>query len=144
MKNVPNSIFALVLCVLVVSSGFAQYTASIKSTEPMIDITDYTRYTNLAEILESKGLEVAGVGDNINVRIKEIRSISLNTQPLFVLDNVSLGINYNLVNNALSPEIISSVRIIKDTSELAMWGAQGINGVIMIETKTHNQTKAIN
>jgi len=142
MKNVLNLTFVFILSAMVTSS-LAQNTASTKTPQPQVDLNDYSRYSNLAEILRTKGLEVTGVGDNVNVRITGISSINLNTQPLFVLDNVSIGNNYAMANNALSPAIISSVRVIKDTSQLTKWGEQGINGVILIRTKAGNQ-KAIN
>ena len=139
MKNVLI-IFLFFLSVKVTS---AQITASAKTTKLEIDLIDFSRYVNLAEILMAKGLEINGLGDNITVRIKEISSIKLSTNPLFVLDNVSIGNNYSLANNALSPEIISSVYVIRDPYQLGKWGEQGVNGVIMIDTKEGNQ-KAIN
>jgi len=138
MKNVLNLIFIFILSVMVTPS-VAQNTASTKTPKPKVDSNDFTRFSNLAEILRNKGLEVTGVGDNVKIRIREINSINLNTQPLFVLDNVSIGNNYALANNALSPGIISSVRVIKNTSQLTRWGVQGANGVIMIMTKAYNQ-----
>jgi len=116
----------------------AQITASAKTTKLEIDLIDFSRYVNLAEILMAKGLEISGLGDNINVRIKEISSIKLNTNPLFVLNDVSIGNNYYMANNAVSPEIISSVYVIKDPHQLGKWGEQGINGVILIDTKADN------
>ena len=137
MRNVLL-IFVFTLSVMI-APCVAQNTASIETPIPKVDKNDYTRFTNLAEILRAKGLEVIGTGDNVNIRIMGISSIKLNTTPLFVLDNVQLGSNYTMANNAVTPQNIASVRVIIDSSQLTRWGEQGINGVIMIKTKAGSQ-----
>lgn len=134
MKNVLNLIFVFILSVMITSCA-TQNTASTKTPKTKVSRNDYSRFTNLADILRTKGLDVQGVGNNITIRIRGTASINLNTQPLFVLDNVPLGNSYAMANNAVMPVNIESIRILKDISQLTRWGEQGANGVILIKTK---------
>lgn len=97
---------------------------------------DYSSYTNLADILRSQpGVVVDGQGNNVQIRIRGISSITLNTQPLFVVNNVPLGNSYASANNAIIPANITSIRILRNTHELTTYGELGTNGVIKIKTK---------
>jgi TonB-dependent starch-binding outer membrane protein SusC len=91
---------------------------------------------NISQALEGK---VAGVNVNINsnapgqaakVRIRGIGSINSNIDPLYVVDGV-IGVN----GNAINPNDIASVEVLKDASSTAIFGARGANGVIIITTK---------
>ena len=55
--------------------------------------------------------------------------------PLFVVDNVPVGNTYDSAANIVNVYDIASVEVIKDASELAIYGMRGRNGVIVIRTK---------
>jgi TonB-linked SusC/RagA family outer membrane protein len=57
-----------------------------------------------------------------------------NANPLILVD----GIDGNI--NLLDPKEVESVTVIKDASELAMYGMRGANGVILIKTKRGNKS----
>ncbi|MEI3800589.1 MULTISPECIES: SusC/RagA family TonB-linked outer membrane protein [unclassified Chitinophaga] len=91
---------------------------------------------NISQALQGK---VAGVDVNINssapgqaakVRIRGIGSINSFVDPLYVVDGVA-GVDAN----ALNPNDIASIEVLKDASSTAIYGARGANGVIMITTK---------
>ncbi|MEM8765256.1 MAG: TonB-dependent receptor [Bacteroidota bacterium] len=67
------------------------------------------------------------------VRIRGTNSISGNNEPLFVIDGVPL-INGGL--NALNPDDIASLEVLKDASSTAIYGSRGANGVILVTTKS--------
>ncbi|WP_169303380.1 SusC/RagA family TonB-linked outer membrane protein [Pedobacter cryophilus] len=67
------------------------------------------------------------------VRIRGVSSINGSNAPLVVLDGIPLGDAGNL--NAINPNIISSIEVLKDASATAIYGSRGANGVIMITTK---------
>jgi len=85
----------------------------------------------------------AQLGVGASMLIDGINSLNINTQPLIVLDGVILDMGYDKVfnhdgffNNLLANlmvEDIESVSVLKNG--LAVYGAKGANGVILINTK---------
>lgn len=57
-----------------------------------------------------------------------------NASPLILIDGVDGNINL------LDPKEVASVTVLKDVSELAMYGMRGANGVILIKTKRGNKS----
>ena len=55
------------------------------------------------------------------------------SDPLIVVDGVS-----NVDIDAVNPNDIESLQVLKDASATAIYGAQGANGVIIITTKARN------
>lgn len=64
------------------------------------------------------------------VRIRGVGSISLNPNPLYVIDGVPAG----GLNN-IDPKDIESLEVLKDASAAAIYGSRAANGVILITTK---------
>ncbi|ULT40557.1 TonB-dependent receptor plug domain-containing protein [Niabella defluvii] len=73
-------------------------------------------------------------GADPTIKIRGGTSISQSNQPLYVIDGVpqTEGIGF------LDPTDIESVDVLKDASAIAIYGARGGNGVVLITTK---QTK---
>lgn len=55
--------------------------------------------------------------------------------PLYVVDGVWLGHNYYNVASSINVNDIASVEVLKSPSELALYGREGGNGVILINTR---------
>lgn len=93
--------------------------------------------TNVASVAQKLQGQASGVvvgndnspGGGAMVRIRGIGSINANS-PLYVVDGVALQGNINSIN----PNDISSVQVLKDPSQTAMYGVRGANGVIVINT----------
>ena len=66
------------------------------------------------------------------IRIRGVRSLSGDNNPLIVLN----GIPFSGSLNDINVNDISSLDILKDASATAIYGSRGANGVILIETKT--------
>ncbi|MPR34532.1 SusC/RagA family TonB-linked outer membrane protein [Salmonirosea aquatica] len=64
------------------------------------------------------------------VRVRGVGSISLNPNPLYVIDGVPAG----GLNN-IDPKDIESLEVLKDASAAAIYGSRAANGVILITTK---------
>ncbi len=64
------------------------------------------------------------------VRIRGVGSVSLNPNPLYVIDGVPAG----GLNN-IDPKDIASLEVLKDASAAAIYGSRAANGVILITTK---------
>jgi len=91
------------------------------------------------QILQGRtaGVQITNVngapGAGTVIRIRGGNSIEGNNEPLWVIDGIIVGQNYNL--NNLNPNDISSIEVLKDASSVAIYGSRGANGVILVTTK---------
>lgn len=65
-------------------------------------------------------------------QIRGINSINSGTAPLFILDGLPISASDF---NAISPNDIESVSVLKDASSTSIYGARAANGVVVITTK---------
>ncbi len=65
-------------------------------------------------------------------RIKCSASLDKNMKPLFILDGVTI---LSSEFQKIDPNNIKSIEILKDANAIAMYGQQGVNGVIIIQLK---------
>lgn len=86
-------------------------------------------------------------GGGISARIRGVNSIGSGCEPLYVLDGIPLN-NYNNYGmgsalsfnqgtdlfNAINPNDIASVDVLKDAAAATIYGSRGANGVILINT----------
>ncbi|MDR2955914.1 MAG: TonB-dependent receptor [Prevotella sp.] len=70
-------------------------------------------------------------GEGASIRIRGVGSINASSDPLYVVD----GVPYDGSVNAINPNDIASITVLKDASAGALYGARGANGVVMITTK---------
>lgn len=70
-------------------------------------------------------------GTDADIRIRGIGSINASSSPLYVLD----GVPYDGDVNAINPDDIASITVLKDAASAALYGSRGANGVIIITTK---------
>ena len=71
-------------------------------------------------------------GSAPQIRIRGVRSLSADNNPLIVLNGIPFAGGLNDIN----PVDIKSLEILKDASATAIYGSRGANGVILIETKS--------
>lgn len=71
-------------------------------------------------------------GADLNIVIRGNNSVTQDNSPLYVVDGFPLETS---VGNAINPEEIESLEVLKDASATAIYGARGANGVILISTK---------
>jgi TonB-linked SusC/RagA family outer membrane protein len=124
--------------VVVVAYGKARKNSFIGSAEVIRrEAIERRSVSNLSKAIE--GL-IPGVqstsgggqpGSGATIMIRGIGSIHAASTPLYVVD----GAPYDGDMNALNPNDIESISILKDASASALYGARGANGVIMITTK---------
>ncbi|HYC30439.1 MAG TPA: carboxypeptidase-like regulatory domain-containing protein, partial [Chitinophagaceae bacterium] len=69
-------------------------------------------------------------GAGFNVRIRGTGS-NRSTSPLYIIDGMRFG-----GIESVDPSEIASIEILKDAASVAIFGAEGANGVIIITTKT--------
>jgi len=79
-------------------------------------------------------------GGGVSIQIRGISSITGSNSPLFVIDGVIIppvndpGNGSNPLN-AINPNDIESLDVLKDASATAIYGSQATNGVVVITTK---------
>ena len=90
------------------------------------------------------GVEVTTVsgspGASSVIRIRGGNSIQGNNNPLYVVDGVIMGQDYDL--NKINIADIQSVNVLKDATAVAIYGTRGSNGVVLITTKTGKSQQA--
>lgn len=73
-------------------------------------------------------------------QIRGTNSINSGTAPLFILDGVPIT---SSDFNAISPNDIESVNVLKDASSTSIYGARAANGVVVITTKRGTSTDRV-
>lgn len=82
------------------------------------------------------GVTVSRAADGgIAVRIRGATSYYGNNEPLYILDGVPYDPGPNGSITGVSPYDIESIKVLKDAADVALYGARGANGVILIRTK---------
>lgn len=90
-------------------------------------------------------------GAGMSIRIRGTTSISAGSDPLYVIDGVPInntnltpggaaqgGVTSSSTTNPLAllnPQDIESIQVLKDAAATSIYGSQGANGVILIETR---------
>jgi TonB-linked SusC/RagA family outer membrane protein len=93
--------------------------------------------TNALQAMQGKaaGVDITSnerpgqVGD---IKIRGLRSLKADNSPLFVVDGIPLqfgGID------AINPNDIENIDVLKDASATAIYGSRGANGVVLVTTK---------
>lgn len=71
-------------------------------------------------------------GTDAEIRIRGIGSINASSAPLFVVDGNPFAGDINAIN----PNDIQSISVLKDAASSALYGSRGANGVIIVTTKS--------
>jgi iron complex outermembrane receptor protein len=106
------------------------------------------RIINPAELIASKAPGVLVVDNNepgggLAIRIRGATSVSAQNDPLYVIDGMPVGtgaggglsVQGRDPLNAINPDDIESITILRDASSAAIYGANAANGVVLIQTK---------
>lgn len=88
-------------------------------------------------------------GANVQVRIRGINSVSLDANPLYVVDGMIINsgqlsryVTTSDVLAGMNADDIESITVLKDAAATAIYGSRGSNGVIVITTKKGRSGKA--
>ena len=77
-----------------------------------------------------------GVGAGTRVILRGNRSITGDSQPLYILDGVPLNGDISDIN----PDDVESITVLKGANAAALYGSRGANGVIIVSTKRGKST----
>ncbi len=98
---------------------------------------DELPYSDVSSSIKGKiaGVQIlnttGNVGDDPEILVRGIGSISLNSGPLIVVDGFPFEDGLQFIN----PSTIKSIEVLKDASSTAIYGSRGANGVIIVTTK---------
>ncbi|HKA57788.1 MAG TPA: SusC/RagA family TonB-linked outer membrane protein [Gemmatimonadales bacterium] len=124
---------------------------NVINTIKVDSLVDTRPISNMNDLLSAHapGVDVlAGnlTGSGSRVRIRGTNSLSLNNEPLYIIDGVRMvadnnsssigigGTNPSRIND-INPEEIESIEVIKGPSAAALYGTAASTGVIIIKTK---------
>ncbi|MFK7934163.1 MAG: SusC/RagA family TonB-linked outer membrane protein [Saprospiraceae bacterium] len=68
------------------------------------------------------------------IRVRGGNSITGSNEPLWVIDGIVVGTNFDL--NNINSSDIQSIEVLKDASSIAIYGSRGANGVVLVTTKS--------
>ncbi|MGI4871690.1 MAG: SusC/RagA family TonB-linked outer membrane protein [Janthinobacterium lividum] len=112
-----------------VSSVNAQQIAS----QPVPDVSQALQ-GQAAGVTVTQNSGAPGGAGGTAVRVRGITSAGYNA-PLYVIDGFPLPSNDENQLNAISPNDIESIDVLKDASATAIYGVRAANGVVLITTK---------
>ena len=81
------------------------------------------------QVTQTSGAPGAGT----SIRVRGGNSITGSNEPLWVIDGIIVGTNFNL--NNINANDVESIEILKDASSIAIYGSRGANGVVLVTTK---------
>ncbi len=99
---------------------------------------------NAVQALTGKvaGLTISQNNSSVNssnsIQLRGIRTISGNNDALVIIDNV---ISTATVLQSLPPDLIESINVIKGSQGAALYGSDGVNGVVIVTTKRGAKNK---
>ena len=118
-----------------------------------------------SDVMSSLAGKVAGVqisatssdpGASNSVIIRGVSSLSGSNQPLYVVDGVPLdnssvsssdglnsGFDFGNGANAVNPDDVENMTILKGAAATALYGSRAANGVVMITTKSGKKGKGL-
>lgn len=143
--------------VVVTALGIKRSAKALGYSATTVNSEDITK-SRASDILSGISGTVAGVqinntsgdpGASQSIVVRGYSSLSGNNQPLFVIDGVPMnnesvhstdGLNsgYDFGNgaNAVNPDDVESVTVLKSAAATALYGSRAANGVVMITTKS--------
>ena len=154
MKNSSRTLLSIAVVAVAGCGGSGQpETAPAPSPPDRVNAADAATVTastieqsppseSIEKILEGRvaGVVVSRAPDGgIAVRIRGVSSIHGNNEPLYILDGMPIVAGPGGSLQGINPHDIESIRVLKDPTDTAMYGARGANGVIVIKTKKPKQ-----
>ncbi|MCB8999317.1 MAG: carboxypeptidase-like regulatory domain-containing protein [Bacteroidales bacterium] len=70
-------------------------------------------------------------GAGVEIQVRGISSVKFNNTPLYIINGVVFTGDISYLN----PDLITKIELLQGASATAIYGAQGANGVVIIETK---------
>jgi TonB-dependent SusC/RagA subfamily outer membrane receptor len=94
-------------------------------------------YSSIVELIQARapGLQVIRAGDSYALRIRGLSSPSGITDPLIVIDGAASGLPGTRALDAINPNDVLKIEVLKDAASTAFYGLRGGSGVILVTTR---------
>ena len=125
-----KKITTLFLLSILISCQASNLSSSSKESDDSAKITSLSLLDRLRSL---PGLRISGVGRNAQVYLRGQTSINNYQEVLFYVNGNRVGY-YSSAHQAVLPENIKSIKLLKSASELSLYGGEGRDGVILIKT----------
>jgi TonB-dependent SusC/RagA subfamily outer membrane receptor len=109
------------------SSGSSARSDTIEVHDPSLSLADYIR--------RAGGVSVHNIDGQTRIRIRGNLSFNSTSEPLFVIDGVRSGNNYDRVENIVPLDFIQSIQVLKGSDASTRYGLAASSGAIIITTK---------
>lgn len=111
------------------TAGESEQTDSntIEIHNPSLTLADYIR--------RAGGVSVHNVDGRTRIRIRGNLSFNSTSDPLFVVDDVRSGNDYDRVENLVPLNFIESIQVLKGSEASSRFGMAASSGAIIITTK---------
>ena len=119
-------------CIIINCTINKKNTKSFNSNE--IKVTNSGNISLLNRIRTHPGIYIEGSEETARVYTKGINSINNQKEMLFVLNGIKVG-NYTQIAKILNPIDIKNITILRNASDIALYGFNGSGGVILVKTK---------
>lgn len=134
-----NKLFILVLLGFGLMISSCSSSGSVRDKNANLTEDDNSpnamNYLDLVERLRRDvAVNLTGSGNTIRATVRGIHSVQGETRPLIVVNGTIMGRDLVQINRNIDPITIKRVRVVKSLSDLAVWGDQGVSGVILVET----------
>jgi TonB-dependent SusC/RagA subfamily outer membrane receptor len=110
-----------------------ELTGSVVSIKASVQAADTDYELVSLQALEGRvaGIDITNMpGGTARIKIRGQNFADLNTQPLYVIDGVIVA------SSAVDHNDLASIEVLKGQDALALYGSRGVNGVIVISTKS--------
>ena len=105
------------------------------SSSQKVSKTQKTTLGLLDRLRSLPGLKISGFDErNAEVYLRGQTSVIFYKEVVFYINGTRVG-NYNSAYQAVLPENIDSIKLLKSASELNIYGSDGRDGVVLIKTK---------
>lgn len=136
-NNFQNQKFSQALNEVVVIGYGTMRRKSITGSVAVVQSRELLNYQSIPQALQGRvaGIQVissGSPGSADRIFIRGANSLSMNSEPLYILDG--MPIDGDIMNN-LNVNDIESVTVIKDAASAAIYGTRAANGAILITTK---------
>jgi TonB-dependent SusC/RagA subfamily outer membrane receptor len=111
-------------------------TAAVGSVD--VESSGMEHFTRMEDMLTGRvaGLEVLRRPDGqFSLRVRGTASVLGSSEPLVVIDGMSINSDGADVLAGLSPRDVQRVDVLKDAGATAIYGSRGANGVVVVTTR---------
>ena len=133
--------YSLLLATVLLISGCATTgTSDSNSSDTSDAIEVYDPSLSLADyIRRAGGVSVHNIDGQTRIRIRGNLSFNSTSDPLFVIDGVRSGNNYDRVENLVPLDYIQSIQVLKGPEASSRFGLAASSGAIIITTKRRTE-----